>query len=102
MGDPKPPPSRKKGPSVLLVLIALMSLAVSLYVVAAFVPILSCPPCEGTGELKMIYNYPKTGMTGRMGGECPSCKGKGRITLLQKFNIAPLDPSLLPVPDFKK
>jgi hypothetical protein len=144
MGDAKaPPPVTKKGPGILLVLTALVLLAASVYVVAAFVPVVSCPPCEGTGVLKkvadeakvecepckgtgilkQVYNDPKTGKIGilggecppcggtgsvksgklgTVGGECPACKGKGRMTLLQKFNIAPLDPSKIPLPDLKK
>jgi len=82
-----------------------------------------CEPCKGTGILKQVYNDPKTGKVGMLGGpcppcgatgavktgklgmttgECPSCKGKGRLTLIQKFNLEPLDPSRIPVPDLKK
>lgn len=144
MADPKaPPPVRKKGPGVLLVLTAVVLVLVSAYVVYAFVPILPCPPCQGTGALnaipegastvcepckgtgilKQVYNDPKTGKIGMLGGECPpcngsgslksgqagrpageclSCRGKGRITLHEKFNLVPLDPSKLPVPDPRK
>jgi hypothetical protein len=144
MGDPKaPPPVQKRGPGFLLVLSAFVLLLASLYVVYAFVPVISCPsceaggalkkvtdepktecePCKGTGILKQVYNDPKTGKIGMLGGECPpcggtgaiktgklgtagsecpSCKGKGRITLHAKFNVVPLDPSKISLPDLKK
>jgi len=103
MGDAKaPPPVKKKGPGVLLVLTALVMLAGSVWVIYAFVPLLPCPPCEGTGILKSASNDTKTGKIGMLGGECPACGGKGRLTLHQKFNIKALDPSRIPLPDLKK
>ena len=82
-----------------------------------------CEPCKGTGTLKQTYNDPKTGKIGMLGGpcppcggtgvvktgklgtaggECPGCKGKGRITLHEKFNLVPVDPSKISLPDLKK
>jgi|SRR6185295_2021563 hypothetical protein len=101
MADPKAPPA-KKGPSVLLVLVALILLALSVYVVAAYVQVAPCPGCDGTGVSKLVHNDLKTGVIGTLGGECVPCGGKGRVTLLQKFNIAPLKTPVLPAPEPKK
>lgn len=87
----------KKGPSVRLIVTALLLLAVSAGV-GAFVPIALCPACDGTGTSKAIRDNSKGGIIGAKLGACPPCSGRGKVTLLGKLRVPSIDPSLLPTP----
>jgi len=68
MADPKaPPPVRKKGPGVLLVLTALFMVLLSVAVVAYYIPLTPCPNCKGPAPAVTVAS-PKEA------SPCPTCK----------------------------
>ena len=56
------------------IVLAVVLIAASL-AVAALVPMVECPSCQGSG----------TFFYGRMGIECPQCRTRKKVTLMSKW-----------------
>lgn len=75
----------KKGPPVLLVLVALGMVALSVGVVGLYVPIVDCRACEGSGSNKLLPGSANPGVVGAHLKACGLCDGKGKVPFLRKW-----------------
>jgi hypothetical protein len=95
-------PESKSGSSGKLYLVAGLLLLVSAGVVAAMVPLMECPACDGKGTITVGLSSTSQGRIGSAKADCPNCDRTGKVTLFKKLQIPSIDKSILPGGELSK